>query len=77
MYHRYTQTGAGTPASAHYPGQPQVYQPHQQQYLIDQAAAERGMNVTETSTMVCNPVTVAYNQSHMHRYAHQATPNRR
>ena len=76
---RYTQASASVTSSGRYPAQPQyqIHQP-QQQYLVDQTGtAVGGMNVSETSAMVCNPATVAYNSSHMHRYAHQATPNRR
>ena len=76
--YRYTQTGAPI-TSGHYQGQPQyqVHQP-QQQYIVDQTGSlVGGMNVSETSAMVRNPATVAYNNSHILRYTHQATPNRR
>ena len=75
---RYTQTGPLV-ASGHYQGQPQyqVHQP-QQQYIVDQSGSMvGGMNVSESSAMVCNPATAAYNNSHILRYTHQATPNRR
>ena len=76
-YYRYTETGAPVIPSGHYPAQPQfqIHQP-QQQYFVDQTGAIiGGMNVSETSAMVYDPATVAYNDSNIHRYAHQDTPN--
>ena len=74
---RYTQTGAPV-SSGHYQGQPQ-YQVHQpQQYIVDQTGLMvGGINVSETSTMVTNPAAAPYQNSHIMRYTHQATPNRR
>ena len=64
--------------SGHYQGQPQYQIQPQQQYIVDQTGAiVAGMNVSEPSAMICNPGTVAYNNSHVVRYTHQATPNRR
>ena len=74
---RYTQTGV-TAATAHYQGQSQ-YPPNQpQQYLVDQTGSiVGGMNVSESSSIVCNPAATGYNTTHLIRYGHQTTPNRR
>ena len=63
--------------SGQYTQQPQLqmYQP-QQQYFVDHTGAIIGVNnVSETSAMVYDPATVAYNDGNIHRYAHQNTPN--
>jgi hypothetical protein len=76
---RYTQNAPQLVAPGHYQGQPQ-YQVHppQQQFIVDQSGSMvGGMNVSESSAMVCNPAQAAYNNSHILRYTHQATPNRR
>ena len=75
---RYTQTGAAV-TSGHYQGQPQyqVHQP-QQQYIVDPTGIMvGGINVSETSTIASNPAAAPYNNSHILRYTHQPTPNRR
>ena len=78
LSYRYTQTGV-TAATAHYQTQSQ-YTTHQppQQYLVDQTGSiVGGMNVSESSSIVCNPAATGYNTTHLIRYGHQTTPNRR